>query len=211
MIKENGIAGDEAADGGGVMSKNIGRRRIWFWVLALAFLAVSICLLLQVLFHLFNGPLNDLRDYLSTANGIIYSRMALGISVGTVIVLAVLLVFPILIHNINTRSYFKGLYRGVISAAIFYFSKSLYAYLSSFSQLYMLLSMLVVVVITFMLIQAVFIGGAPATAAPTKASMATGGVMPERITLYTRNRWTPTGSRPPALTRAGAMVTARKR
>lgn len=155
MIKENGIAGDEAADGGGVMSKNIGRRRIWFWVLALAFLAVSICLLLQVLFHLFNGPLNDLRDYLSTANGIIYSRMALGISVGTVIVLAVLLVFPILIHNINTRSYFKGLYRGVISAAIFYFSKSLYAYLSSFSQLYMLLSMLVVVVITFMLIQAV--------------------------------------------------------
>lgn len=110
---------------------------------------------LQYYFHLLNKPLKLINTYLAKANSIAYKDMLWGISTGTVFFIAILTVLPVLMRNINTRSYFKSLLQGVISSLIFFISQTIYQYCAKISKFYLLVAIIGVAIITLILIKIV--------------------------------------------------------
>ncbi|MGE5606744.1 MAG: hypothetical protein ACM3YE_13775 [Bacteroidota bacterium] len=125
--------------------------KVLIFLLALAGVAYG----LQRYYHVFDAPLKEFNHYLSLANGIVFKKMILGISGGTLIFIALLIIFSILMRNINTRSYFKNLFQGIISAFIFFVTQTLYAFLVETNRFYFLLAMVGIAVITLILIRIV--------------------------------------------------------
>lgn len=112
-----------------------------------------VLLMLQVFFGLFNYQIDLIRKVFSETDAKLSSDVFAGISVGTVILLAVVGLFPVLMKGVNNRQYFIGLRRGVISAFVFFVSDSLYRWLETINRFYMILSMILVIIITFILIE----------------------------------------------------------
>jgi hypothetical protein len=78
-----------------------------------------------------------------------------GISTGTLFFIAILIVLPILMRKINTRSYFKNLFQGVISSLIFFISQTIYLLCEKVSKFYLLVAIIGIAVITLILIKIV--------------------------------------------------------
>jgi hypothetical protein len=110
--------------------------------------------LLQVFFGLFNNQVDLVKKIFSETDAKLSSDVFTGISVGTVALLLVVGLFPVLMKGVDNRQYFVGLRRGVISSFVFYLSDNLYIWLGSINRFYMILSMVVVIIITFILIEA---------------------------------------------------------
>lgn len=108
---------------------------------------------LQMLYGIFDKPAHDLRHYLSMTDKMVVEECLTGISVGTVIAVLLLIVLPLFTKNIDTRSYFKNIYQGVISSFIFYLTNIAYNIIEKINKLYLFLSIIAVVIITFILIQ----------------------------------------------------------
>jgi hypothetical protein len=125
--------------------------RVLLGIIALVVIVYS----LQYFFHFLDVPLKYLNNYLAAANGIVFKEMAWGISVGTILFIGILIVLPILMRNINTRSYFKNLYNGILSSFIFFISQLIYKFCEKISKFYLLLSIAGVSLITLILIQIV--------------------------------------------------------
>ena len=123
--------------------------RVLLGIIALVVIVYS----LQYFFHFLDVPLKYLNNYLAAANGIVFKEMAWGISVGTILFIGILIVLPILMRNINTRSYFKNLYNGILSSFIFFISQLIYKFCEKISKFYLLLSIAGVSLITLILIQ----------------------------------------------------------
>ncbi len=75
-----------------------------------------------------------------------------GISTGTLLFIVILIISPVLMGKINTRSYFKNLFQGVISSFIFFLSQSLYEYCERISKFYLRVTLMGVSIITLILI-----------------------------------------------------------
>ena len=103
-------------------------------------------------FKIFAIMQNYFHRYLSTANGILFGKMVLGISAGTCIFIIILLIYPVFSRKIDTRSYFTNLYKGIISSFIFFVSDSIYNYLAKISKFYLLISIIAVSMVTLYLI-----------------------------------------------------------
>ncbi len=102
--------------------------------------------------HIFNKPLKMFNVYISKANNIVYKDMFWGISTGTLLFITILIILPVLMRKINTRSYFKNLFQGVISSVIFFLSQTMYQIFEQISEFYLLVTLIGVVIITLILI-----------------------------------------------------------
>jgi hypothetical protein len=116
------------------------------------FILVGLVYSLQYFFHVLDSPLKTLNKYLSATNGIIFKEMIWGISTGTLLFIAILIIFPIFMKNINTRSYFKNLYSGILSSFIFFISQWIYKFCEKIGKFYLVLSMAGLSIITLILI-----------------------------------------------------------
>lgn len=123
--------------------------------LLIIFGLVAVIYGLQYFFHILDVPLKYLNNYLAAANGIVFKEMIWGISMSTILLIGILIILPILMRNINTRSYFKNLYSGILSSFIFFISQQIYKFCEKISKFYLLLSMAGVSLITLILIQIV--------------------------------------------------------
>jgi hypothetical protein len=110
---------------------------------------------MQYYFNILDTPLKQCNLYIATANNIVYNDMFWGISTGTVLFIAILIVLPILMRKINTRSYFKNLFQGIISSLIFFISQNIYAFFEKKSKFYLILAIIGVAIITLILIRIV--------------------------------------------------------
>lgn len=110
---------------------------------------------LQYYNHIFDKPLKIFNSYVLNANKIVYKDMFWGISTGTLLFIIILIILPVLMRKINTRSYFKNLFQGVISSFIFFLSQSLYGYCERISQFYLLVTLFGVALVTLLLIRIV--------------------------------------------------------
>ncbi len=108
---------------------------------------------LQYFYHIFDTPLKQFNQYLSAANGVFFQDMVWGVSIGTLVFVVILIIFPILMKNINTGSYFRNLFDGIISSFIFFVSQIIYGFFEKINKLYLLLSIIAVAIITTVLIQ----------------------------------------------------------
>ncbi|HBF38151.1 MAG TPA: hypothetical protein DDW50_12625 [Firmicutes bacterium] len=124
-------------------------------ILLLLVIIVGILWGLQYYVHFFNKPLKMFNAYILKANRIVYKDMFWGISAGTLLFIVLLIVLPVLMRKINTRSYFKNLFQGVISSFIFFISQTIYQACERISQFYLLVTLIGIVLITLILIRIV--------------------------------------------------------
>ena len=124
-------------------------------VLLLLVVMIGILWGLQYYVHIFNKPLKMFNTYIFKANHIMYKDMFWGISTGTLLFIALLIVLPVLMRKINTRSYFKNLFQGVISSFIFFISQMIYQICERISKFYLLMTLIGIVLITLILIRIV--------------------------------------------------------
>ncbi|MGE5605045.1 MAG: hypothetical protein ACM3YE_05060 [Bacteroidota bacterium] len=108
---------------------------------------------LQYYFQIFNEPLRQINENLTFFNEMVNNQIVTGISIGTVILLTMLIIIPVFAKDINTRSYFKNIKQGVVSSFIFYLSQLINAYFEKIGQVYLLVSIIATMIITIILIQ----------------------------------------------------------
>ncbi len=108
---------------------------------------------LQYYLHIFDEPLQQATENLSFLNKVINNQIITGISVGTGLFILMLIIIPIFAKDINTKSYFKNIKQGVVSSFIFYLSQLINAYLEKIGQVYLLVSILAMMIITIILIK----------------------------------------------------------
>lgn len=107
---------------------------------------------LQYFFHILDGPIKAFNKYLTATNGVIFKEMIWGISTGMLLFIALLIILPIFMKNINTRSYFKNLYSGILSSFIFFVSQWVYKFCEKIGKFYLVLSIAGLSIVTLILI-----------------------------------------------------------
>ena len=107
---------------------------------------------LQYFFHILDGPMQYFNRYLSIVNGMVFKEMFWGISTGMILFLLILIVFPVFMKNVNTRSYFKNLFSGILSSFIFFITQWIYEFCEKISQFYLILSIAGLSVVVLVLI-----------------------------------------------------------
>lgn len=127
----------------------------FFKVVLLLIIFAGVLFGLQYYFHMLDKPFKQIHQYIAKANNIVYKDMFWGISTGTVFFIAILIILPVLMRKINTRSYFKNLYQGIVSSFIFFISQVIYAYFAKISKFYLLIAIIGIVIITLILIRIV--------------------------------------------------------
>lgn len=108
---------------------------------------------LQYYLHILDEPLQLMTERITFMNKFINNQIITGISIGTALFILMLLIIPVFAKDINTRSYFKNIKQGVVSSFIFYISQLIYAYFEKISQVYLVISIFAVMMITIVLIQ----------------------------------------------------------
>ncbi len=136
------------------MAKNPKFKKIVLFFVLL-FITAGILGGIQYYNHIFDKPLKIFNSYISKANNLVYKDMFWGISTGTLLFIIILIILPVLMRKINTRSYFKNLFQGVISSFIFFLSQSLYGYCERISKFYLLVTLFGVALVTLILIRIV--------------------------------------------------------
>ncbi|HEX7713938.1 MAG TPA: hypothetical protein VF531_07920 [Bacillota bacterium] len=127
------------------------KKLIIFLILVAVLAAVGYWL--QISYQIFDAPLAMVHEYLSRANQVYNGKLGAGITVGTVILIGVLLAAPFFTRKINTSMYFSNLKQGIISSFIFLLSQTIFNYFNKFGSFYLLLAMLGVAIITLVLVR----------------------------------------------------------
>ncbi len=94
-------------------------------------------------------------NYVAMINGMFFQEWITGITVGTGVFIIILIIFPILMRNINTRSYFRDLYEGLISTFIYFITQSIYDFFAETSRFYLIVSIIGLTIITLVLVNVV--------------------------------------------------------
>ena len=106
------------------------------------FKAIILAVILLVLYHA-NKDVND----------VFFMKLAAGISVGTILILLFIFIFPLFTKKVNTKEYLKNIILGIIASFVFYISQTIYQYFEKFGRYYMIISILAVTIITFIIIE----------------------------------------------------------
>jgi hypothetical protein len=113
----------------------------------------SLFLLIQGLFHLFDPQVAVINSILSKANNEFSKQVLAGISLGMVILIPSIVLFPLFHKGIDKRVYLSSLLRGIIASGIFLSSQALFQFLGKISRTYQLIVIVLVVIATFILIE----------------------------------------------------------
>jgi len=127
-------------------------------LLRLALLLVSVGLLAafaQYQYHLFDRQLAALTGFVAEADSQLSNVAFAGISLGSLVLVLALCVFPIFMRKIDARAYRRGLWRGLVSALVFLVSTELYDFAERSSRLYLLGAIALVIVVSALLVEAV--------------------------------------------------------
>ncbi|OHD54130.1 MAG: hypothetical protein A2Y33_10480 [Spirochaetes bacterium GWF1_51_8] len=108
---------------------------------------------LQVQWHLFDEPLKFLEQKIATTEQSMGIELVAGISIGTIVFLVFILLIPILMRKVNNKVYIKSVQRGLLSAFVFFISDSLYKWMESFGQIYVIIAIAGIVLVTIILIE----------------------------------------------------------
>lgn len=121
-------------------------------ILAAAALLVAF---LQTRYGLFDRELAWARALMADADTRLSNEAFAGISVGSLLLVLGLCVVPIFMRKIDGPGYRRGLWRGLVSAAVFLVSTKLYALAESASRLYLLVAIGLVVLVSALLVEGI--------------------------------------------------------
>ncbi len=109
----------------------------------------------QAIFHPFDDLIARATAFVDGLDAKLTSEAFNGITLGSLVLILALCVFPLFLKRIDEKAYARGLWRGVISASVFYLSNRLFALASSFGRIHFIVTMLIVVVVAAVVIEGV--------------------------------------------------------
>jgi TRAP-type uncharacterized transport system fused permease subunit len=86
-------------------------------------------------------------------SNVFFIQLATGITVGTILILMFLFIFPLFTKKVDTKYYLKNIILGIIASFVFYISQTIYQYFEKLGKLYMTISILTVAIIVFIIIE----------------------------------------------------------
>lgn len=98
-------------------------------------------------------PLDQVESKIKDVNNVFFVQLAAGITVGTILLLTFIFIFPLFTKKINTKEYLKNIILGIIASFVFYISQTIYHYFEKFGEFYVIISIFVVTIITFIIIE----------------------------------------------------------
>jgi Na+/proline symporter len=125
-------------------------------VLAVIFLGLYAA---QSYYHVFDDQIASVTAFLSSLEGSLSAEALAGISMGSLLLVAVLCLAPIFWKKIDARGYVRGLWRGVISAFVYLASSALFSFAAKASRVYLILAVAGVIIVSALLIEAVSLAG----------------------------------------------------
>jgi hypothetical protein len=129
-------------------------RRLTRTVFILAILAV-IVVAVQALYHPFDSLIAKGGALVEELDAKLSREAFNGITLGSLGLVLAICIFPIFLRRIDERAYGRGLWRGVISAAVFYLSNSLYGLASSLGRIHFMVAILGVIVVAAIVVEGV--------------------------------------------------------
>jgi hypothetical protein len=109
----------------------------------------------QALFHPFDALLAKGNALFDDLDSKLSHEAFSGITVGSLALILALCIFPIFLSRIDEKAYARGLWRGLISASVFFLSNKLFALASSVGRARFLVALLAVVIVSVLVIEGV--------------------------------------------------------
>jgi hypothetical protein len=109
----------------------------------------------QAVFHPFDALMAKALGIVDDLDAKLTSEAFNGITLGSLALILALCVFPLFLKRIDEKAYARGLWRGVISAAVFYISNRLFALASRIGRIHFIVTMLGVIIVTAVVIEGV--------------------------------------------------------
>jgi hypothetical protein len=127
-------------------------RRLGRVALALGLLAL-VLYLVQAIFHPFDEAIARSLAYAEGLDANLSHEAFAGISMGSLVLILAICLFPFLLKKIDEAAYLRGLWRGLVSAAVFFLSTKLFALASGASRVYFLLAAFGIIVLTLIVVE----------------------------------------------------------
>jgi xanthine/uracil permease len=109
----------------------------------------------QAYFHPFDPIIERIAAYVAALDEKITQEAFNGITIGTLVLVVVLCVFPIFLRRIDERAYGRGLWRGLISAAVFYLSSELFTLAQKLGRVHLVVAVIAVIVVTAVVVEGI--------------------------------------------------------
>jgi hypothetical protein len=129
-------------------------RRIVRTALILAVLALVLASV-QALFHPFDAYIEKGTAFVAGLDSRLSREAFNGITIGSLALILGLCVFPLFLRRIDEKAYARGLWRGLVSAAVFYLSNQLFALASRIGRVHFIVAIVAVVVVTALVVEGV--------------------------------------------------------
>jgi hypothetical protein len=125
------------------------------WFLALAAFAVGVLAVAQILFHPFDMVLETAEKSLAMADQTLTSDAVAGVSIGSLVLVAIVATLPLLKKGVRRRQYGLSFWRGILSSAIFLATDKLYRYVQGLGFLYFSATLALFIAATIVLVEIV--------------------------------------------------------
>jgi hypothetical protein len=109
----------------------------------------------QALFHPFDAYIAAVTGFVEELDSKLTREAFNGITIGSLALVLALCVFPIFLSRIDERAYARGLWRGLVSASVFFLSNELYALASSVGRVHFIVAVLAVVAVSAIVVEGV--------------------------------------------------------
>lgn len=118
-------------------------------------LAALVVFYLHTRYDLFDREFAGLLAFAKAADARLSNEAFAGISLGSLVLVLVVCLFPLFIRRFDGRAYIRGLWRGLISALVFFVSTALYAAAEKVGRFYLIGSIAIVVVAGALLVEVI--------------------------------------------------------
>jgi len=121
--------------------------------LGIVALIVAILVLVQQFTHVLDPVIAVLDKDVNKMDGTMTKNLFAGISIGTLVLIAVLFLVPFFHRGVNNKQYASSIFRGIISSAVFFATDLIYRELDHVSHFKLLVIVLLTIVVGFILIE----------------------------------------------------------
>jgi hypothetical protein len=125
------------------------------WFLAMVALGLGVLAFTQILFHPFDAFMETAQEGLAKVDSTLSNESIAGVSLGSLAIVAVVAVLPLLKKGVRRRQYAVSFWRGLLSSAIFLATDRLYRFVQGLGVLYLSATLALFVAATIILVEIV--------------------------------------------------------
>jgi hypothetical protein len=131
---------------------------ILYFILFLVFIAAFFFVLnyfTGVFDPFINKILRKSGEIIPQTESLIFKQAFAGISIGTLILVFVLLIYPLLFTSVDAKSYYRDFFFGILTAIVFYITEQFKLIITKFKTVDFLLLILAIIAFTYLIIEAI--------------------------------------------------------